>query len=104
MSQQPTEFSVQVPEDMESGVYANFLGVWHTPYEFTLDFAATQPAQQGDAGLTVPCKVVARVKVPVGVIFDVIRALNDNMTKYEETFGEIRRPGQPPQEPEEPPE
>jgi hypothetical protein len=103
MNQQPTEFQVQVPEDLESGVYANFLGVWHTPYEFTLDFAATQPAQQSDTGVTVPCKVVARIKVPVGVIFDVIRALNDNMTKYEETFGEIRRPGQPPEEEEEPP-
>jgi hypothetical protein len=42
----------------------------------------------------VPCHVVARVKVPVTVVFDLIRALNENMTKYEERFGEIHRPGE----------
>jgi hypothetical protein len=97
-AEQPTEFQVQVPPELEPGMYANFLGVWHSPYEFTLDFAVTQPAQQTDEMVTVPCRVVARIKMPVGVIFDAIRALNDNMTKYEETFGEIHRPGQGPPE------
>ena len=89
---QPTEFEVQVPPELEPGVYANFLGVWHTAYEFTLDFASTQPPQHTEVGVRVPCRVVARIKMPVGVVFDVLRALNDNMTKYEEVFGEIRRP------------
>jgi hypothetical protein len=95
--EQATEFEVQVPPDMEPGVYANFLGVWHTAYEFTLDFAVTQPPQPADDHVKVPCRVVSRVKVPVTVLFDVMRALNDNMTRYEETFGEIRRPGPPPE-------
>jgi hypothetical protein len=92
---QPTEFQVQVPPELEPGVYANFLGVWHSPYEFTLDFAVTQPPEPGEDVLTVPCRVVARIKMPVSVIFDVIRTLNDNMTKYEQTFGEIHRPASP---------
>jgi hypothetical protein len=36
--------------------------------------------------------VTSRVKIPVTLIFDVVRALNENMTRYEETFGEIKRP------------
>ncbi len=88
-------FRVDVPPELEGGVYANFLGVWHSPYEFTLDFCATQPPQQTneDSPVVVPCRVVSRVKIPVTLIFDVLRALNENMTRYEQTFGEIQRPG-----------
>jgi hypothetical protein len=42
----------------------------------------------------VPSRVVTRVKIPVTLIFDVLRALNENMTLYEERYGEIQRPGQ----------
>jgi Protein of unknown function (DUF3467) len=94
----PTNFEIQLPPELESGVYANFLGVWHTAHEFTLDFAQIQPAQVDDpedpsSPVTLPARVVARVKIPVTVVFDVIRALNENMTRYEQAFGEIRRPG-----------
>lgn len=85
-------FRIDLPPDLEPGEYANFLGVWHTAHEFTLDFASTQPAQASEDGpVLVPCRVVARVKIPVTVVFDVIRALNDNMTRYESTYGEIKR-------------
>jgi hypothetical protein len=47
----------------------------------------------------VDCRVVSRVKIPVTVLFDVLRALNENMTRYEQVFGEIRRPEGPPDEP-----
>jgi hypothetical protein len=94
--EQRQEIQMVVPPDKEAGVYANFLGVWHSGYEFTLDFATTQPARpsEEDPERTVmPCLVVSRIKIPVTLIFDVVRALNENMTRYEETFGEIRRPG-----------
>ena len=94
-AQQP-EFQVVVPPGEEAGLYSNFLGVWHSPYEFTLDFCVTQPPQPSEADperTVMPCLVVSRVKIPVTLIFDVVRALNENMTRYEETFGEIRRPG-----------
>jgi Protein of unknown function (DUF3467) len=102
MSEQPAEgresnFQVQVPPELEGGVYANFLSVWHTGHEFTLDFSATQPPQRLDpdepsSPVNVPCRVVARVKIPPTLVFDVIRAMNENMTRYESVFGEIRRP------------
>ena len=90
------EFQVVVPPEKEPGLYSNFLGVWHSPYEFTLDFCVTQPPQpseQDQERTVMPCLVVSRLKIPVTLIFDVVRALNENMTRYEETFGEIRRPG-----------
>jgi hypothetical protein len=94
-----TEFNFYAPPEVESGVYSNMLGVWHTAYEFTLDFAATQPPQPNDpndpsAGSTVPCRIVTRVKIPPTIVFNVIQALNENMTQYEERFGEIQRPGE----------
>jgi hypothetical protein len=100
----PTEFQIQVPNDLEPGVYANFLSVWHTAYEFTLDFGVTQPPQvdpeDPDGPVRVECRVVSRVKIPVTVLFDVLRALNENMTRYEQVFGEIKRP-EPPDDDEE---
>jgi hypothetical protein len=95
-SGQRQEIQMVVPPDKEAGVYANFLGVWHSPHEFTLDFCTTQPPRPADDDpdrTVMPCLVVSRVKIPVTLIFDVVRALNENMTRYEETFGEISRPG-----------
>jgi hypothetical protein len=45
---QEVSFRVDVPEEERGGEYANFLAVWHTAHEFTLDFAATQPPQRAD--------------------------------------------------------
>lgn len=95
--ERPTEFQIFVPPELEAGTYANFLSVWHTAYEFTLDFAVTQPAQVADPAdaespVTVPSRVVARVKIPAAVLFEVLRALNENMTRYESVFGEIHSP------------
>jgi hypothetical protein len=36
---------------------------------------------------------VARVRLPTSLVFDVLRDLNQAMTRYESIFGEIRRPG-----------
>lgn len=96
--QQPEgEYRFYVPQEQEGGVYANTLGVWHTAYEFTLDFAAMQPVQppEDESGPpVVPCRVVSRVRIPVTLLFDVMRALNDNLTAYESAWGEIQRPEQ----------
>ena len=96
---QPLHFAIDLPDELQAGAYANVLAAWHSAYEFTLDFASTGPMRARDAtdataGFEVPCRIVSRVKIPVPLIFDVIRTLNDEMTKYEAEFGEIRRPHQ----------
>lgn len=58
-------------------------------------------AQVRHMGPIIPCRVVARVKIPPTLVFDMIKTLNENMTRYEETYGEIRAP-EPRQQPEPP--
>ena len=90
--QPPLHFELQIADTLTPGVYANFLGVWHTAHEFTLDFAVTQPpgpAQTPDGAtvMRVPCQVVSRVKVPPTVLFDFLRTVNENLTNWEQNFG-----------------
>lgn len=89
--QPPLHFELTISESLAPGTYANFLGVWHTAHEFTLDFAVTQPPgpgqlQDGTVVTRVPCQVVARVKVPPSVLFDFLRTLNENLDQWERTF------------------
>jgi Protein of unknown function (DUF3467) len=90
---------VQADAAMIGGVYANGLNVWHTPHEFTLDFVVNaEPPKQatGPAGeqvITAPQRLVARVRIPPGMVFDLIRAINNNLTNYEQALGQITRRG-----------
>src|SRR5438477_9199695 len=86
-----------VPDEWRVGVYANNVNVWHSPYEFTLDFSVTDPPELDDpedpsAGVTIPNNVVARVRIPVGLVFDMIVAINGNMETYARSWGEPMRP------------
>jgi hypothetical protein len=98
MAEEPqVRFEMSISESDVIGAYSNFLGVWHTAHEFTLDFAVTQPAmagadEEGNAVTRVPCQVVARVRVPPTVLFDFLRTINDNLSTYEANFGSIQRP------------
>lgn len=80
----------RVAEDIEGGTYANAVTIWHTGHEFTFDFGSSLPPRQNEDGeVTIPFRVVARIKLPVSVIFDLLQAINGNMTTYEATFGPI---------------
>ncbi len=93
-------FELRADPAMVGGVYANALSVWHTAHEFTLDFivnaAPPQPAQtpEGESVISAPHQLVARIRIPPGSVFEMIRAINENMTHYEGRFGPIRRPGE----------
>lgn len=98
MTEPEVRFDVYVPDNQMAGSYANLLNVWHTAHEFTLDFATTMPPESavddlGNPVVRVPVQVVQRVKVPPSLLFEIMRALNENMTRYEESFGSIQRSG-----------
>ena len=98
MPDRPIELKIDVPPELEGGTYANVLNVWHTAYEFTLDFGVMQQVgepEDPEAALQVPVLVVSRVRIPVTLLFEVLKALNTNMTGYEATFGSIRAPEAP---------
>lgn len=91
-----------LPSELETGVYAESVSAWHTSFALVLDFVAPiYPARSGavdDDARGVPRdQVVARVRVPMGSAFEMIRAVSDMMGIYEREWGEIHRP-QPPAE------
>jgi hypothetical protein len=89
------ELEFEVPEALRGGSYANATRTWHTAHEFTIDFIAVDaPIEEADVVRGI---VTSRVRIPVTMIFDLIRALNETMTLYENAFGEIRsiEPGDP---------
>ena len=75
---------IVLPKDMEP-TYANLVRIAHTPSEVMLDFARLLP---GDPG----ARIVSRVLVsPISAKL-LIRALTENLAKYESQFGEIKIP------------
>lgn len=90
--QQPQQprVSIKVDDDRKFGDYANFLVVSHSAHEFTLDFCQIMPG--GEAG-SVAAEVVSRVKIAPTMVGKVIRALNTNMTGYEDKFGMVTEIG-----------
>lgn len=84
------QIEIVVDDAVKHGVYANFLVVSHSPHEFTLDFCQIMP---GGKGGKVKAEVVTRMKIAPTMVGKIIRALNTNMTGYEDKFGMVREVG-----------
>jgi len=78
---------IKVPEGVLRGVYANQMVVTHTREEFVLDFITLFPPE----GL-----VNARVLVSPGHLKRMIRALQENLSRYESRHGVIAEAEAPP--------
>jgi len=74
------EMQVKFPDHLQPGAYANNMVVSHTKEEFVMDFLMVAPP----AG-----SVTSRVIVSPGHMKRILAALQENITKYEKTFGEI---------------
>jgi hypothetical protein len=74
------EMQVKMPDGVLPGVYSNQMMVQHTREEFVLDFINLFPPQ----GV-----VNARVVVSPGHLKRMIRALGENLSRYETRFGPI---------------
>jgi uncharacterized protein DUF3467 len=79
----------------DSTVYANYLLVNHTPWDFALHFGSvTTPLAPKSSGgeIEMPVKKVVTVKLPVTLIRGVIDALKTNLELYEKQHGEVKIP------------
>ncbi|SEG65962.1 Protein of unknown function [Thermomonospora echinospora] len=83
-----------MPEDAEVGVYAGFASVWRTRESFVLDFATevrppevTRDPDSGAQFVHVPARVVARVRIPPGQVWELMKALEQNLSAYERETG-----------------
>jgi hypothetical protein len=95
--------SLELPPDLEA-VYANLVRISHSPSEMVVDFAVMLPGFSGP-------QIKSRVLLTPLSAKLFLRALAENVAKYEENFGEIHMPGdstlaaqlfRPPHPPEKP--
>lgn len=86
---QQQQLQVNADPEILKGRYANFMGVTHTKEEFILDFMLLVPPIG---------QYVARVVTSPGHMKRIIDALQSNLQKYEQQFGNVSpatEPGQP---------
>lgn len=78
------QVKIEVPADLQA-TYANFTVISHSPSELFLDFVQLVPQQP-------KARVQTRVVMTPANAKLLHRALGENITKYEERFGEITAP------------
>jgi hypothetical protein len=78
---QGPQVKVQVPADIQRGVYANMARVNHSEFEFSIDFANADFAGQDPAG-NIPAIVVARIMVSHEFMPHLLDALQENYSRY----------------------
>ena len=84
----PQRLNITIDETVGEGTYANLVLIAHTAAEFVLDFARVTPG--------VPkTKVHSRIIMAPQHLKGFLRALNENIEKYEDRFGEIKIQGMP---------
>lgn len=78
----PNQLNIEMPAEVAGGVYANFTIVGHTPSEFLLDFVQIIPGlAQG--------KLRSRVIMTPQHAKRLLQTLEENIGRYENSFGKI---------------
>jgi hypothetical protein len=101
-----TNIPIEIPPDLQPA-YANLVRISHAPAEFVMDFAQLLP---GDA----KAMVTARIIMSPIALHLFVQAVNENLSRYEATFGKINIPNpgssladslfKPPHPPDTPPD
>jgi len=81
---QPAGPKINVPEGMEPA-YANLARISHSPADIVIDFAHILP---GETSANIRSRIVM---TPLSAKL-LLRALNENLARYEAAFGEIIMP------------
>ena len=92
-----------IPDDGPDGaerVYANFCGVAHTPFDFTLTFCEVAPLsereiREAEADHVVRAPVKARIVMPVQFVPTLIAALQENLRIFSESHTPQPQPPTP---------
>lgn len=83
------QLNIELPEEIAEGVYSNLAIISHSHSEFVVDFVRLMP--------NVPkAKVKSRIVLTPQHAKRLMRALADNLKKYEAQFGQVDEPEQPP--------
>ncbi len=83
------QIQIELPDEVAEGTYSNLAIISHSPQEFVIDFIRTMP--------NVPkAKVKARIILTPEHAKRFLKALQENVSKYETQFGQIKTMAQPP--------
>lgn len=99
MAEERRQFEIDLPPEAIAGSYADFANVWHTPDVFVMDFVSlTRPPQEGtdadgNAVTVVPARVAQRVRIPPQQVFELAKALTQQLEFWEQETGQ--RPQRP---------
>lgn len=86
------QINIELTEEIAEGIYANLAMIAHSNSEFVIDFIRLMPG--------VPkAKVKSRVVITPEHAKRLLNALSDNIKKYEETFGPIKKTDEAPKFP-----
>jgi len=78
------QINIELSEEVAEGVYANLAMIAHSNSEFVIDFIRLMPV--------VPkAKVKSRVVITPEHAKRLLKALKDNIEKYEDTFGPVKQ-------------
>jgi uncharacterized protein YpuA (DUF1002 family) len=90
--QQQVQINIELDDKTAEGIYSNFALINHSPTEFVIDFTKILPGIQ-------KARVSARIITTPQHAKSLLAALQDNISKYEATFGTIKIIGEGVQEP-----
>jgi hypothetical protein len=86
MAGEAKTLNIKIGDDEQKGRYSNLLRIAHSREEFILDFINLVPPQ----GV-----VTARIVTSPGHLKRILRALKENLDRYEAAYGEIQEANDP---------
>lgn len=82
-NQQPNQLNIEISEEVAEGIYANLAIITHSHAEFVIDFVNVMPG-------TPKSKVKSRIILTPQHAKRLMKALTENIAKYEAVNGAIR--------------
>lgn len=86
MTEQKKGLNIKIADDELKGRYSNLLRITHTREEFVLDFINVVPPQ---------AVVTSRIATSPGHLKRILKALHENLERYEKAYGEIQQAAEP---------
>jgi len=83
------QINIELDEKMAEGIYSNLAIINHSVSEFVVDFISMMPGAP-------KAKVKSRIILTPQHAKKFLKALNDNVTRFEKTHGTIKDYEQPP--------
>ena len=78
----PVDIQIQAPDEVKEGAYCNMAMIAHSPEEFVMDFIFIVPNPPFG-------KLRSRIVMSASHAKRFLRALQDNVDRYESQFGKI---------------